>query len=510
MTCNGSLPLLLAAALILPRAAGADVVLDWNELALARVVAAGQLPPDGARTLALVHVAMFDAVDAIDRRYVPYAFDERATGDVSAEAAAASAAHAILAGLFPDRRATLDGALATSLAALPDDARRRAGVALGEAVAARCIERRAGDGSAAPERYRPRADPGGYVPTAIPVSSPWGAVRPWFLAGGDELRPAARPALAGEAWARDYEEVRRLGRRTDSARTDFETESARFWIVTGPAAWNPVVRALAASAPARLVDRARLFALVSLAAADAFIAVFDAKYVHDFWRPITAIRNGDLDGNDATGPEPGWLPLVDTPMHPEYPCAHCITAAAVARVLEAEFGEGELPPIEMTSPTAPGVIHRWTRIADYVTEISNARVWGGIHYRTSTRVGEEMGRRIGELALERVLTPLRVTGQALDRCQPISDSSASAGCRAQAIARGTRPSNRPPEVVSNGCQPTSNLYCCRRLPGSRSQFRPGRSASCHGTFAGEPGCPQAFLARNPLPPSISRPPVRRW
>lgn len=406
MTSIRSLPLLFAAALLLPRAvAGADVVLDWNELALAHVVAAGQLPPDGARTMAMVHVAMFDAVNAVDRRYLPYAFDERATGDVSPEAAAAAAAHAVLAGLFPDRRPAIDDALAASLAALPDDERRRAGVALGESAAARCLELRAGDGSAAPERYRPRTIPGSYVPTAIPVSSEWGRVRPWALAAGDELRPPPPLDLGGADWARDLDEVRRLGRRTDSERSATQSETARFWIVTGPAAWNPVVRSLARSAPTRLVDRARLFALVSLAAADAFVAVFDAKYAHGFWRPITAIRNGDLDGNDATGIEPGWLPLVDTPMHPEYPCAHCITAAAVARVLEAEFGAGEVPPIEMTSPTAPGVTHRWTRLADYVTEVSNARVWGGIHYRTSTRVGEAMGRRIGELALERAFLP---------------------------------------------------------------------------------------------------------
>lgn len=410
MTSHGSIPLLAAALLLLPPgAAGADVVLDWNEIALAQVVASGQLPPDGARTMAMVHVAMFDAVDAIDRRYRPYAFDERATGDVSAEAAAAAAAHAVLAGLFPDRRAELDAALARSLAALPDDEHRRAGAALGAAAAARCVELRAGDGSAAPERYRPRATPGDYVPTAIPVSSAWGRVRPWTLAAGDELRPLPPPGLGSADWARDFDEVRRLGRRTGSARSAEQTETARFWIVTGPAAWNPVVRALARSTPSRLVDRARLFALVSIAAADVFVAVFDAKYAHELWRPITAIRNGDLDGNDATEPDPDWLPLVDTPMHPEYPCAHCITAAAVAAVLEAELGEGQTAPIEMTSPTAPGVTHRWTRLADYVAEVSNARVWGGIHYRTSTRVGEAMGWRIGELTLARALTPLAPT-----------------------------------------------------------------------------------------------------
>jgi hypothetical protein len=425
MTAQGSLPVLLAAALLLPGAAsGADVVLDWNEIALAQVVASGQLPPDGARSMAMVHVAMFDAADAVDRRYRPYAFDAPAAGDVSAEAAVASAAHAVLASLFPDRRPALDDALAASLAELPDDERRRAGTALGEAAAARCLELREGDGAAAPERYRPRTTPGRYVPTTIPVSSEWGRVRPWVLAAGDELRPPPPPDPGGADWARDFEEVRSLGRRSGSARSAGQTETARFWIVTGPAAWNPVVRSLEASTPSRLVDRARRFALVAVASADALIAVFDAKYAHELWRPITAIRNGDLDGNDATAPEPGWLPLVDTPMHPEYPCAHCITAAAVAAVLESEFGAGEVPAIEMASPTAPGAIHRWTRLADFVTEVSNARVWGGIHYRTSTRVGEAMGRRIGELVLQRALTPagppspVRSPTQALIRSAP--------------------------------------------------------------------------------------------
>jgi len=406
MTSHGTLTLLLAATLLVPgAAAGADVVLDWNEIALAQVVSSGQLPPDGARTMALVHVAMFDAVDAVDRRYQPYSFDERPTVDASPEAAAAVAAHAVLSELFPERRAQLDLALSSSLAALPDDERRRAGVALGTAAAASCLRRRADDGAAALERYRPRTTPGTYVPTTVPVSSRWGEVRPWILSTGHELRPTPPPELASDAWARDYEEVRRLGRRTESPRTGFESETARFWIVTGPAAWNPVVRSLATSRPARLVDRARLFALVGIAAADAFVAVFDAKYAHGFWRPVTAIRNGDLDGNEATTQEPGWSPLVDTPMHPEYPCAHCITAAAVGAVLEAEFGSGDLPAITMSSPTAPGASHTWTRISDYVTEVSNARVWGGIHYRTSTEVGEAMGRRIGELALRRALTP---------------------------------------------------------------------------------------------------------
>ena len=140
------------------------------------------------------------------------------------------------------------------------------------------------------------------------------------------------------------------------------------------------------------VERARLFALVNVAAMDSFVAVFDAKYAYGFWRPITAIRRAEIDGNDATDADPEWLPLIETPLHPEYPCAHCISSAAVGEVLEAEFGTGEVPVISMTSAAVPGVVHRWTRIADYIEEVSDARIFGGVHYRNSAEVGKAMGR----------------------------------------------------------------------------------------------------------------------
>ena len=402
-----TLPAIAAAALtLLPRPAAADVVLDWNAIALDAVVASGQLPPAGARTMAMVHVAVFDALAAVDRRYAPVAYRGSAPPAASAEAAAATAAFRVLADLFPAQRPTLEPAYGAALAAVPEGPPRDAGVALGEAAAAACLALRATDGAAGTESYRPRTLPGVYVPTTVPAGSAWPGVRPWFLGEAARLRPGPPPALGGERWARDYDEVRRFGSRTSAERTPAQTEAARFWTITGPASWNPVVRALATSRPAPPVETARLFALVSVAAADAFLAVFDAKYAYGFWRPITAIRNGDLDDNDATTVDPAWAPLVDTPMHPEYPCAHCIAAAAVGAVLEAEFGDGEVPAIAMTSPTAPGVTHRWTRVADYVKEVSEARIWAGVHYRHSTEVGAAMGREIGRLATATMLRPL--------------------------------------------------------------------------------------------------------
>jgi hypothetical protein len=220
-----------------------------------------------------------------------------------------------------------------------------------------------------------------------------------------QFRPEPPPAMTSATWTRDYNAIKEVGARNSAKRTPEQAEVARFWTAVGVVTWNPVARSLASAKPRSLLANARLFALVNMAASDAFVAVFDGKYAHNFWRPVTAIRNGDIDGNDATAPDPAWMPFVDTPMHPEYPCAHCISAAAVGAVLEAEFGTGRVPAISMTSPTAPGVTRRFERIADYVTEVDNARVWGGIHYRNSTEVGERMGREIGRLVSSSVLAP---------------------------------------------------------------------------------------------------------
>lgn len=398
MKLHRSLSFLLAkATLALAPAAFADVVLDWNEIGLARTIAAKQLPPDAARAMAIMHVAMFDAVNAIEMRYRPYAY-AGPRRDASPEAAAVAAAHGSLASLFPEHAQALDAAYAESLSRLPAGAARNAGAELGHEVARQCLQKRALDGSGKPGSYKPRASPGVYVATVYPVSSEWVQVKPFFMNDAAELRPVPPPSLDGPQWSRDLEEIRAIGGRASATRSREQTDIARFWAITGPASWNPVVRALAQAQPASLVDNARLFALVNMAATDAFIAVFDAKYAYEFWRPVTAVRHG--------GADPAWLPLLETPMHPEYPCAHCISSAAVGAVLESRFGRGTVPVISMTSPSAPGVTRSWSRIADYVTEVNNARIWGGVHYRNSTEVGERMGRRIGSLAVESRLTAL--------------------------------------------------------------------------------------------------------
>ena len=393
----------LAATLLVPSAALADAVLDWNAVAIDRVEAAKQTSPDAARAMAMTHAAIFDAVNAIEPTYAPYAFKGSAPEGASPDAAVAAAASTVLGKLYPEQAEAIQAAYAASIARIPAGAGRDAGVALGEQAGAACLAARASDGTGIASTYRPRTAPGAYVPTAMPICSEWPKVKPFVLERGAQFRPAPPPALSSATWARDYGEIKAIGGMKSTARTKEQTDVARFWTITGPLSWNPLVRALAMAKPASLLENARLFAIVNMAGTDAYIAVFDAKYEYNFWRPVTAIRSG--------GDDPAWLPLVETPMHPEYPCAHCICAGAVGEVLEARFGKDELPPIAMTSPAAPGVTRRWTRIADYVQEVDNARVWGGVHFRTSTEVGEAMGRRIGKLAAATLLPPVAVAGR---------------------------------------------------------------------------------------------------
>jgi len=392
--------------LLVPAFAAADAVTEWNEIALAAVSQAKQLPFVGTRSMAMVHSAIFDAVNSVEGHYLPYKFKEPAAPGTSSEAACDAAAHTVLLKLFPDQSATLDTAYSASLARIPDGSGKAAGVALGEKVAAEILALRASDGFDAPNTYRPVTSPGAYIATTLPIGSQWGNVKPWMMERGSQFRPGPPPALTSPEWARDYNEIKDLGAKNSTVRSAEQTDIARFWILAGPASWEPIVRHLAATPGRSLIQNARLFALVEIAAADAYIAVFDGKYTFQFWRPITAIRNGDIDGNDATTRVPDWEPVIDTPLHPEYPCAHCINSAAVATVLVSEFGNGALPVFTMTSPTAPGVTRKWTTIKDWADEVSAARVYGGIHYRNSTLVGQSMGKQIGDLAVQNYLKPI--------------------------------------------------------------------------------------------------------
>ena len=385
--------------------ARADVVTDWNETAVAAGYAARLSPDWQSRNLAIMHLAMFEALDSIEPRYSPYRARLRAEPGASPDAAAAAAAHFALVRLFPGQAKELDAALQASLAGVGDKPARESGIRLGERAAAAMLAERANDGSAAPNTYRPFTIPGKYVPTAATSSSTWGRVQPFGLQSAEQFRPPAPYSLKSVQWARDYNEIKALGAKTGSTRTAEQTEIARFWELTGPATTFPVTRQVSAAMHLDTLDDARLFALTAMATADAAIAVFDAKYAFEFWRPVTAIRNGDMDGNDATERDAGWEPFIATPMHPEYPCAHCIFQGSSTAVLRALYGD-TVPRFTLTSVTAPGVSRSFDRLSDLVADVINGRVYEGVHYRTSGEAGAEMGRRIGEYTVRNYLRPL--------------------------------------------------------------------------------------------------------
>ena len=404
--------MLAAIALIgLAQPASADVISDWNENAVTFGVSHHMGPPPAERVIAMMQLAMFDAVNSIERKYRPYLAQLPAATTASKEAAAAAAAGTVLAGIDPQAQAKMESLLASYLASIPDSPAKAEGIKLGQAVAAKILEARANDGASAPDTYRPRTTAGIYVPTAPTAVPQWPGVKPFALTSASQFRPAAPIALKSAEWATNYNEIKELGGRSSTKRSARQAEDARFWLAVDGRVFYPVVRTLAAEKELSLIDSARLFALAAVARADSLIAVFDAKYHYEFWRPVTAIRNGDIDDNPATERDAAWQPIDATPMHPEYPCAHCIESASLAGVVETLFGTAEIPEVSMTSPTVPGVVHHWTNVRAFTNEVSEARIWAGFHYRFSTKVGQDMGYKIGEYVAKNVMQPVTTAGR---------------------------------------------------------------------------------------------------
>ena len=399
--------LVVAASLLAAPMALADVVTDWNIKAGEIVVEAKLGTPPANRVLAIVQTAVYEAVNAITKRYPASELQLEAASDASVEAAIAAANHATLAKLVPSQQAAIDTAYHAVLAGIADGPAKTAGIAVGDKAAAAILAGRADDGATTGETYRPHTTAGVYVPTVIPAVPHWPQRKPWLMTSSAQFRPGPPPTLTSEVWARDYAEIKALGSKNSTRRTAEQTEIARFWEATAPPIYHGVVRSVATVPGREVTQNARLFAAVTQAADDALIAVFDAKYHYNFWRPVTAIRNGDLDGNDATERDPSWTPFIDTPMHPEYPCAHCILSSAVGTVLQAEIGTGPMPTLTTTSVTAKGAARSWTKIDDFMQEVANARIYDGVHYRNSTEVGTAMGKQVGELVVAKYLQPLK-------------------------------------------------------------------------------------------------------
>ena len=408
--CKG---LFAVAMMVAAPSAFANVITDWDEKAVAVVLPPGpigvaQQVYTAQRMMGMVHAAMFDAVNSIERRYRPYLVQLPADPATSKEAAAAAAAAAVLATIDEKTASEMKVALATYLASIPDGAAKADGIKLGEAVAAKVLEARANDGHDAVDDYRPRTTPGVYVPTPITAASMWSKVKPFAMTTSSQFRPGPPISLDSKEWATDYNELKDYGGKTSAKRSAQQTEIARFWLMVGPPAYHPFARNLVTAKQMNVGDSARFMALVAVGLNEALIAVFDAKYHYNFWRPITAIRNGDIDDNPATDREATWQPIDNTPMHPEYPCAHCILSGSVAGVVKAVLGTAEIPEVAVTSATAPGVTHRWTNMANFTDEVANARIWAGFHYRFSTRVGTELGLQIGEYVVKNVMQPATI------------------------------------------------------------------------------------------------------
>jgi hypothetical protein len=376
-----------------------DAVSFWNETAT--VAAASHLrrsPAEVIVDLAYVHAAIYDAVVAIRRGYQPYAVRlDQVPAGASVDAAIAASAHRVLVTMFPGDVTYLDSRYAEALSSVPDGSAKTDGIAVGEQAAGGLLTARAGDGWNAPISYVPVVGPGHWQPTPpafAPASAPWIAqLRPFTFASPSRFRADPPPALDSAQWADDYNETRLFGAADSVVRTPEQTEIGRFYSEHSGIQYARIFRTFAAEQHLDTADEARLFAMLYVTGADALVGCFDSKYFYGFWRPVTAIRAGDTDGNPLTEADPLWTPLVPTPGHPEYPAAHGCFTSAVAETLSTFFGTKSVT-ITLTSTVAGTIPHTFTSTDDLVHEIIDARIYGGMHYRTSGVRGVVLGKKV--------------------------------------------------------------------------------------------------------------------
>jgi hypothetical protein len=394
-----------AMAVVAPlRAAEQNIVVDWNAIAITAAGAAGQNSLLQERSFAVTSVAVSDAVNAITKKYTRYGSSPTPPAGASTTAAAVGAAYRALTQLLPSQTQFLDAMLAQSFAKFGVSA-GDPGFTFGEAVADQIVAMRAGDGAALAQYpyTAPNAGaPGVWVPTppsfAAALLPGWGVVRPWVLESATQFRPDEGPDLTSRRYGRDLNEVKELGTLNSATRTAEQTNIARFWLASAALIWNPVLRQLALGLGLDESETARDFALMNVAGADARIACWDAKYAFNFWRPVTAIQRADEDGNPTTEADPGWTPLIATPNFPEYVSGHTTVSGAMATVLRLLFDDDPDVAFTATSPTNPGFERHWATFSEGVREVINARVYSGIHFRSSDERGARLGRQVGRFA----------------------------------------------------------------------------------------------------------------
>ena len=388
-----------------------DQVIQWNRILLGILRTPGVQPATvhPTRSMAILHAAIYDAVNAITRTNAPYLVDLRAPRTASEPAAVAAAAHRVLVELYPSQTAVLDADLTTSLAQIPDGPHKNQGIRIGEAVANRIVALRSNDGSTAqPIAFTPGTAPGDYQRTppafAPPVFTHWPFVTPFALRRANQFRPAPPPALTSAAYTAAFNEVKSLGASNSTTRTVDQTQIARFWAAPIQNYWNEIAQTVAVAHGTTLAQNARLFALLDLSLADSVIAFYDAKYTYHFWRPVTAIRAAATDGNPATAGDPSWTPLATTALDPSYPGAHSTISEAGATVLSSFFGT-DRDSFSVSSEVLPGVQRSFTSFSAAAEEAGLSRIYAGQHFRTDHVAGQQLGHRVADYVLQHLLRP---------------------------------------------------------------------------------------------------------
>ena len=396
--------LTVAALLFLSKTAGANVVLDWNAIAV-ETPPPTVVGPAHARILGYVHAAIYDAVNGIDRRHAPYVVTATAPPGASAEAAAAAAAHGVLARFYPAQQAPLDAALAKSLQAIPDGAAKTDGAAFGVSVAERISAISREDGASATVNYEFGKLPSSWRPTAsgmTPRLAQWGKLKPFLIEDIAAFSPPGPLAVGEAAYAKEINEIIAIGGVDSVKRTSRQTATAIFWTISTPVPFNALARGAAKAKSLGLAESAQLFAALNMSGSDAQIVTWDAKYRHGFLRPITAIREASALENPAIRQDANWEPLLDTPAHPDYPSGHCSFTGAAVAVLQHFFGDDAT--IAATRVTWPplGVTRSWKTFTEVSQEVIDARVWGGIHTRTADEHADQLGRKVAAFAVAKL------------------------------------------------------------------------------------------------------------
>jgi hypothetical protein len=391
--------------------AAPDIVSAWNEISEKAIVANG--PPGQPQILyyAMVHAAIYDAVNSIDRRHEPYIGFVAATAGASRRAAVAASAHRVLVTLFLNRTdivTFLDDAYSHSLASISDESQAsiQDGVSVGEEAAAALLAARVNDGRCClVQSYTPPAGPGSWKPAP---DNPNGGqavvpgladVTPFTISSPDDFLPDGPPPLSSDKWAKEFNEVKLIGALNSSVRTAEQSEIALFWTDNASAMWNRTLRSIADATTLSLSEKARLFAIVNMTAADGQIIAWYTKFrspYQGFWRPITAIREGDTDGNPMTAADPDWLPFVRTPAFPEYTSGHTTFSSALTEAIALFFRTEKIQVSIFSNVTQ--TTHTFRKLSDAVKEIVDARIYSGIHYRSGDLHGMAQGRRIARNA----------------------------------------------------------------------------------------------------------------